>query len=790
MANQGVFTRELSQLESIPRSLQRLEHRHTFTTRYGQIVPNFTEILYPNETLTLRTTNFLRTIPLKTPQLSRVRVFQRFVAVPMRIMWKPWEDYINAVNPGDVVPVEPFIANFNSVAQLRHASSAVSVPVSIGYQYFSKASAVSAMQSENANFADFSPLGIAWNSLDRFATIGFCRYLSTVNGLYNFLSGYQFFPHELGDYLNAPVFSVHLSSDVSSRFSAFKFCAYQMAYNFFYRRPNVEKYVDDLYEMRTPFGNDYICEFPSVHSYFHADNTGSRFDSPISLAVSLNSSSIGRSAMTNAERGGFFCPPANDAVSDFTLNEDSRKYCDWSNVERFPLRSGENFVMQATLNDSTGMPTYSDSRISLTRMRYAPWLMDRFTSSNPWPQRNEEAMIPVSGSINVTLPNSTTVSFSNLSVTVPESPIDAKLRISGNPTFTYDTDSTIFAGDLSIAADRKSVSGGELWTFLGHQEVIPQNIQGFDAFQLFSRGGTYSTGGSASASFSSTSANVDYSLSVSPSNFRFYMQLQHIKEMSGMTDGRYKSYMSMFFGSRLRNNQIDYPEFIGGFVQDLDISEIAQTSETDSTPLGSLAGRGVSAKRGSSIRFHAMEHCVVMGLLHILPDAEYIGGLNRVDHTTNPFDWVLPQFAGISEQAIRNSELSVHSTTFGSNSNPFNDQAFGYEPRFNELRARHSYVTGDFRDVFNSGGSYRYFKPWLIVRNFGFDPSVSYDSSLVTKITLNSPTLSARFLSSRGTVDASNFEVSNEQVMYPFMCDSYFDERIARIIPRRGIPRI
>lgn len=787
MANQGVFTRELSQLESIPRSLQRLEHRHTFTTRYGQIVPNFTEILYPNETLTLTTTNFLRTIPLKTPQLSRVRIFQRFVAVPMRIMWKPWEDYINAVNPGDVVPVEPYIANFNSVATLRKNSSLVTMPVSVGYLYSSKASAVSAMQSENANFSDFSPLGIAWDKLDRVATIGFSRYLDVTNGFYNLLSGYQFFPHELGDYLNAPVFSVHLSSDVSSRFSAFKFCAYQMAYNFFYRRPNVEKYVDDLHEMRTPFGNDYICEFPTIHSYFYKSSTGSSFYSPISRAVAHTPSG---DPMSNAEKGEFYCPPANNAISDWSTDSSNQKYCEWSNVERFPLRSGENFVMQATLNDSTGMPTYHDSRISLTRIRYAPWLMDRFTSSNPWPQRNEESMIPVSGSINVTLPNSTTVSFSNLSVTVPESPVDAKLRIAGSQLFTYDTDSTIFSGDLSISADRKAVLGANLESFLGHQEVIPQNIAGFDAFQLFSRSGTYSTGGSASASFSSTSANVDYALSVSPSNFRFYMQLQHIKEMSGMTDGRYKSYMSMFFGSRLRNNQIDYPEFIGGFVQDLDISEIAQTSETDSTPLGSLAGRGVSAKRGSSIRFHAMEHCVVMGLLHILPDAEYIGGLNRVDHTTNPFDWVLPQFAGISEQPIRNSELSIHSTTFGSNSNTFNDQAFGYEPRFNELRARHSFVTGGFRDVFNSTGSYQYFKPWLIVRNFGFDPSVSFDNNLVTKITLNSPTLSARFLSSRGTVDASNFEVSNEQVMYPFMCDSYFDERVARIIPRRGIPRI
>lgn len=785
MANQGVFTRELSQLESIPRSLQRLEHRHTFTTRYGQIVPNFTEILYPNETLTLRTTNFLRTLPLKTPQLSRVRIFQRFVAVPMRIMWKPWEDYINAVNPGDVVPVEPYIANFNSICSLDFGRTS-SVGLQSASVYSLKSAAVSALLAVNSNYTDFSPLGISTYITGSGNVCGFARLLTVARTghIASGLTGYQFFPHELGDYLNAPLFSVSLSDDVSSRFSAFKFCAYQMAYNFFYRRPNVEVFTDDFYEIaKVPFGNDYFSEFPLIHSYY--DTSVNMFYSPVSRSIAR------KGHYTNRQNGDFYNPTAiSDVTTDWSTDSSKQKYCDWSNVEKFPLRSGANIVMQASLNNSEGMPTYSDSRISLTRIRYAPWLMDRFTSSNPWPQRNEEAMIPVSGSINVTLPNSTTVSFSNLSVTVPESPVDAKLRITGQPTFTYDTDTTILGGNLTINSDRKSVTGTNLYSFLGHSSPISSDIESFDAYQLFTRSGTYTTGGSASATFSSTSANVDYALTVSPSNFRFYMQLQHIKEMSGMTDGRYKSYMSMFFGSRLRNNQIDYPEFIGGFVQDLDISEIAQTSETELTPLGSLAGRGVSAKRGSSIRFHAMEHCIVMGLLHILPDAEYIGGLNRVDHTTNPFDWVLPQFAGISEQAIRNSELSVHSTTFGSTLNPFNDMAFGYEPRFNELRARHSYVTGDFRDVFNSCGNYQFFRPWLIVRNFGFDPSVSVDSSLVTKITLNSPTLSARFLSSRGTVDASNFEVSNEQVMYPFMCDSYFDERIARIIPRRGIPRI
>lgn len=783
MANQGVFTRELNQLEGIPRSLQRLQHRHTFDTRYGQIVPNFSEILYPGESLTLKTTNFLRTIPLKTPQLSRVRIFQRFVAVPMRIMWYPWEDYINSVNPADVTPVEPYIANFNNVGKVQSVASAVWIRNRINGVYNSKTSTVSAMQAVNANYVDFSPLGIATDSAGSSAgtDIGFARVLNVGATSANYQStiyagdvtGYQFFPHELGDYLNAPLFTVSLGSDVSSRFSAFKFCAYQMAYNFFYRRPNVEDSVDDLYDMRRYYGNDYFSEFPILHSFW--DSSASNFKSPMSQAISLSSG-------TPAERGDKVNPSgiyAATSHTDFTSDSSLKKYCEWKNVERFPLRSGANIVMQATNLSSSGVPEYSASRISLTRMRYAPWLMDRFTSANPWPQRADEALIPVGGTINVTLPNSTTVSFSNLSVNVPSTPIFLSgIQQSGS------------SGALYAADVGNNINGGQVSVDLKATNIdLPSGGNVYNA-ELFTEPTSGSTSGSASASFSSTSTNVQYALSVSPSNFRFYMQLQHIKEMSGMTDGRYKSFLSMFFGSRLKNNQIDYPEFIGGFVQDLDISEIAQTSESNDTPLGTLAGRGVSAKRGSTVRYHAVEHTVVLGLMHILPDAEYIGGLNRVDHTTNPFDWVMPQFAGISEQAIRNSELAVQSTMFESTSNVANDAAFGYEPRFNELRARHSFVTGAFRDVLNSSGMYQYFKPWLITRNFSFDPSASVNSNLVTALTLNVPSLSAAFLSTRGTVDASNFEVTNEQVMYPFMCDSFFDERVARVIPRRGIPRI
>ena len=789
MARQGVFNREVTQLEQIRRSLQQLNHRHSTTLEYGVIIPNFSEYLYPNETLRLKTTNYLRTIPLKTPQLTRVRVVQRFVAFPLRILWEFFPEYINALNPPkEGIPEEPYIVNFNRIASWSTSwNGSVMQGLNKGTDYDQ-----STLLSEGMN--DVSTMSIGdYRHKQSIATSGFdfpARSLKfsadeAAPRLDGGLTGYQFFPHELGDYLNAPLYSACLSRDTSSRFSAYKFAAYQLAYSYFYRRPNIEERIDDFVEMYdSGYKDQLFSEYPSFYSILEADGSGFKLIPPVSKALALITGGASRSTAA-----GKSSPSGIDFNSVRVHNfatESGASYVrasSWENVEHFPLKAGANLVMQARYNDSNGRVQYTDSSISLTRLRYAPWFLDRFTSANPWPQRGDEALIPVNGTIAVTLPNSTTVSFSNLNVDVPSAYVNG--------------DSSGYNGGHVALTGVKTFSLSDDSTFDARGVELPDADVSFPTayFKLKTEATTGTVSGSSSASFSSASANVQYALNVSPSNFRFYMQLQHMKEMSGMTDGRYKSFLSMFFGSHDKDYRLDRPEFIGGFVQDLDISEVIQTSETTSdSPLGALAGRGVSAKRGASISYHAFEHTLVMGFLHVVPDVEYIGGLNRQDNTCDPFDWLLPEFAGLSEQPIRMKELCCLPSSLVANVTDANNTVFGYEPRFNERRARHSFVTGAFRDVMNSTGDYEYYKPWLVTRNFGFDPqigttSVSSDVRF-TSLNFAVPTLSKEFVTTRHNCDYSNFDVTDPSIMKPFLLDSYFEERLTAIIPRRGIPKI
>lgn len=893
MARMGIFNRNDNSLTPVSRSLQYLNHSHTTTLPYGQITPIFYEELLPSERISVNVTNLLRSIPMKTPMLSRVKCITRFYAVPKRILWLGYEEYIDGVKDAQFNLTEPYIANFNAIRKNVVALSDGVADYSDTKNLFSsKASLATDMQVMNIEqfkyVNDLSPVGIglvASNNQAHADGISYTRALmlrdnSDGNGSVvdenTDLIGYQFFPHELGDYFNAPLFATSLGSDTTGRFSAYPFACYQLAYSYGYRNANVQDRVDDMYEMSTapimssdatPWiyadGQRMFPEYPSFFSFFDVSAT-SRFPlapaynaeivPPVSLALGIGSSTATYKVTSNFVAPASIFDQAGLTYSSSLPVDRSQSAAasdilvtSWKNVEHFPLKGGANIVMQAMNFTDRGTPELLPSRISLTRLRYANWPSDRFTEANPWQQRGDEARIPVVG----------TVQFDGLTISASGTPegtvtstfVGDALSFSATPQGTvtstfngvpaslgtghvlaprghndYTDDfflSTTGALNVETGFYELSRTGADIGVVNNNPESfvldgetpfkadIPSSItpQGtvtstFTGSSITSsatpQGTVTSTFTGSPMTFSGTvqAGGTVSGLYVSPSSFRFAMQLQKIKEMSSRTDGRFKSFLSMFYGARSRDARLDRPEFIGGSVQSLSIDQIEQTSETSQTPLGTLAGRAFSAKKSHMIDYRASEHTCIIGLVHILPDSEYIGGLDRTRHLTNPFDTPMPQFAGLSEQPIRMAELTFRSSMFASLDNEQNEETFGFEPRYNELRAKHSYATGAFRDYWNYTGSREYYKPWLITRQFGYKVEAAVFSlglgagPRVASLVYEVPSLSDKFLSTRYSVDYSNFEVTDPEIMMPFMLDSYFDVRWVRVVPTRGIPKI
>lgn len=774
MARMGIFNRNDTTPEAVPRSVQDLSRRNTFDTKYMQIVPIFWQQMYPNESIKINVTNFVRSIPMNTPMFSNVRIVTRFVAVPQRIMWSSWEDYIKGDDEFSTSYEEPYIVNSGIALTDENL-------LSFGFRYTSpRVSEVSNPRHIPLTSSSYVPDNVS-----------------------SFVA--QFGVHELGDYFDAPLYTALGRSFTANqkplRQSAFKYAAYQMAYSYFYRQPNVQTRVDDYFQM----GYAANREFKPYVAYFvngasaplsQATTTPASMPTLGSVSYSAYKTSLGsRDAVStqttftpiiyrNGAAAANILPRNIAATTDPSVStyEQDLLRSSWDKVEHFPLKAGANLSMLAMKpNSVTGLPEYVPSNISLTRMRYANWQTDYFTSENPWQQRGEEQQIPVNGSVAVSVNlDGVTFSLTSSTVQIGSQVVHGELLDSSNnrvggefglifrqPNFVttgsgqqVSFDSTTF--NTSSSADLSAATHGILYT-------SGQNVP---------------ISGSASGSGTATASAVP-TLYISPSQMKFALAMQHIKEAQAQIDNRYQSYIRKFFGARARDFRLDRPEFIGGCVQDLNVSEVVQQSaSTDDSPIGTLAGRGVSSRTSKSIRYHAEEHTLILGLMHIIPDTEYIHGLDKEDNTQDRFDWMLPQLGHLPEQAVYNYELSV--SPFGVDGNPY--EVHGYEPIYNNLRWKKNSAHGAFRDWTNSLGSYAYYKPWLITRDFGYDISFGAGTLVSPPITVRSrvPTLSDEFLSGRYGVDNSNFVVTNTEEMYPFMVDSYFKVRMVRTVPTRG----
>lgn len=740
MARMGVFSRNDDTPESIPRSLQILTHRKTFDAKYMEIYPNYCEVLQPNESVRISVTNFLRTIPMVTPQLSRVRVVQRFYAVPFRIMWQPWENWIKGEDDSQFQYELPYLCNSNN-------------------------------SSYSSGFGVLrQPLGgePVYSTFPRTLSLSSSGFVDSSIGTPHLLCGV----HELGDYLGYPLFtsmSVGNSDFKSLIPHAFKACAYQLCYSYGYRSPNVQTRTDDFYELS--YNNDVNVGLQTDYPYFYLSGNQSFEFPPLFASYSESDGSMSRiDYSVNANK----IQSIRNATSymDVQTDRDSIVRTSWDKVEHFPLKAGANISMLAQdVDSSTGLPKYVESNISLYRMRFANWQSDYFTTSNPWQQRGDEAQIPVTGSVQVDLSDATVSISSSFSGNSIES--EVYLKSLDNNTYT-------FPFIKSLGSINPDLSNDDYIPYTGDSELADGRVKGL--FTSFIPTGSVTSTGTIDNIGTTGSVTGLY---VSPSAFRFAMALQHIKELTAQTDNRYKSYMRKIFGVSIADNRIDRPEFLGGSVQELNVSDVVQTSEsTDSSPLGSLGGRGVSAKTSRGIHFFAREHTVIIGLIHIIPDTEYLQGLSREDNVHDRFDFPLPQFTRLSEQPVYNYELSTAPWFDSSNHN-----VFGYEPIYNDLRWHRNLAVGAFRDLVNQTGSKEWYKPWILTRDFGYKlSSALVDGTSYPYLSNVTPTLSDKFLSGRYGVDYSNFTVSDPKKMYPFIVDSYFDVRATRIIPTRGLP--
>ena len=84
-----------------PRSnIFNLSHGLLTTSDFGLIIPIYCEEVLPADRFKLKTSSFLRALPMVAPMMHDVDVHQHFFFVPNRLIWKNWENFISAGSDG------------------------------------------------------------------------------------------------------------------------------------------------------------------------------------------------------------------------------------------------------------------------------------------------------------------------------------------------------------------------------------------------------------------------------------------------------------------------------------------------------------------------------------------------------------------------------------------------------------------------------------------------------------------------------------------------------------------
>lgn len=168
--------------------------------------------------------------------------------------------------------------------------------------------------------------------------------------------------------------------------------------------------------------------------------------------------------------------------------------------------------------------------------------------------------------------------------------------------------------------------------------------------------------------------------------------LQRWLETAARNGTRYVEQLKAHFGVTPADSRLMRPEYLGGGMQPVSISEVLNQTGTVDHAQGDMTGHGISSGGNHGFKRDFTEHGYIMGIISVIPRASYQDGLARHWRKFDKYDFFFPEFAHLGEQPVTTSEVRF-------NWNDATDlfQTFGYQQRYGEYKYAYSNTHGDFK---------------------------------------------------------------------------------------------
>ena len=189
--------------------------------------------------------------------------------------------------------------------------------------------------------------------------------------------------------------------------------------------------------------------------------------------------------------------------------------------------------------------------------------------------------------------------------------------------------------------------------------------------------------------------------------------IQRLLERDARGGTRYVEIIKSHFGVTSPDYRLQRPEYLGGGRGFINISPVANTSDTTNADQGELRGIGTGVIRGHGWAKSFTEHGHIISIIRARGAVTYFQGLDRMWSRDDRYDFYWPALAHLGEQAVLKKELYIQNSSA-------DDETFGYQERWQEYRTKRSTIGGYFDP--NVAGNLQF---WHLAEDFGSMPGLN-----------------------------------------------------------------
>lgn len=453
-------------------------------------------------------------------------------------------------------------------------------------------------------------------------------------------------------------------------------------------------------------------------------------------------------------------------TAEFVFRPYDGSLLDWLGYPTFSDKSNLHAILKR-LNNSPALANFRASQVinALPLMCYHKVVKDWFTNNNIKDTTLLDSYIPanVSGlqqpnKVGFSISEVTQLAYVNYGLDYFTSALPYLQR--GEPIMLNGANNEVlFNEDNSLATQIRSVDSGGLHP---QAENLANNL------------------GDLVGSSSHTKLQIDNTNSLSVQlgttlqELRFANALQEWCEKSLRVGTRYIDFLKAFFGVKSSDRSLQRSEYLGSSVHDVTKMDIDQTSGTEfgmdeATPQGTTTTKLIASDSAKTFDCYCEEHGMIFVMAYITPETIYKNRIRTEYLYRDKEDFLFPEFAHLSPQAVQNQELFVPRVASEVvNYNPTG--VFGYQDRYNELRQDTNDVHGDFK------GNLSFF---LQMRNFTKMPALNTDF-------LKADDVSTSIFATDKVKDSNGNQFAVDQIWASFN----FDVKAIRCLPKIAIPQL